>query len=178
MRVVKALMLIAAVCAALVLAACGSDDDTGNEGANGAAGAPATEGAPAPEGAADVDLDAKPEVEVPGGEAPDRLQVDDLVEGDGAEAKSGDEVTVQYVGVGHESGEEFDASWDRGEPFTFELGAGMVIPGWDQGVEGMKEGGRRQLVIPPDLAYGEAGAPPAIGPSETLVFVVDLVEVG
>ena len=101
----------------------------------------------------------------------------EIVEGDGAEAKAGDEVTVQYVGVGYKTGEEFDSSWSRGEPFTFTLGAGEVIPGWDQGIDGMKVGGRRELIIPPDLAYGPAGSPPAIGPNETLIFVVDLLEV-
>ncbi len=109
--------------------------------------------------------------------AADELEETDLVEGTGAEAKAGDEVTVQYVGVNYKTGKEFDASWDRGEPFTFTLGSSSVIPGWEQGVEGMKEGGRRQLVIPPELGYGEAGAPPAIPPNETLVFVVDLLKV-
>ena len=85
-------------------------------------------------------------------------------------------VSVEYVGVGYESGKEFDASWGR-EPFAFQLGAGMVIPGWDQGVEGMKAGGRRELIIPPELAYGAAGSPPAIGPNETLIFVIDLLAV-
>ena len=84
---------------------------------------------------------------------------------------------VQYVGISFKNGRQFDASWDRGEPFAFQLGAGQVIPGWDQGVEGMKVGGRRQLVIPPDLAYGKQGSPPAIGPNETLVFVIDLLGV-
>jgi peptidylprolyl isomerase len=117
------------------------------------------------------------EVTVPKGAPPTQLVVKELEEGSGAEAKAGEEVTVQYVGVGYESGEEFDASWDRGEPFIFQLGVGQVIPGWDQGVEGMKAGGRRELIIPPELAYGEAGSPPAIGPNETLIFVVDLLAV-
>jgi len=119
-----------------------------------------------------TDLAEKP-LPATGGEVPAELVVDDIVEGDGAEAKSGDEVTVQYVGVDFRTGEEFDASWD-GEPFVFELGAGEVIPGWDEGVVGMKEGGRRQLTIPPDLAYGAQGSPPAIGPDATLAFVIDL----
>jgi peptidylprolyl isomerase len=117
-------------------------------------------------------------VTVPKGAPPKKLEVKDLEEGTGAEAKAGDEVTVQYVGVDYKNGKEFDASWDRGEPFTFQLGAGMVIPGWDQGVEGMKVGGRRELIIPPDLAYGPEGSPPAIGPNETLIFVIDLLEAG
>jgi len=114
---------------------------------------------------------------VPSGPAPKKLTEKELVEGTGAEAKSGDEVTVQYVGVDYKTGKEFDASWDRGEPFSFTLGAGEVIPGWDQGVEGMKVGGRRELIIPPELAYGPAGSPPAIGPNETLIFVIDLLAV-
>ena len=119
----------------------------------------------------------KPTVEVPDGPPPSELVVEDLSVGDGREATSGSTCTMQYVGVAWSTQQQFDASWDRGEPFTFALGQGMVIPGWDQGVAGMKVGGRRQLVIPPDLAYGEQGSPPAIGPDETLVFVVDLVGV-
>jgi peptidylprolyl isomerase len=119
----------------------------------------------------------KPEVEVPEGPPPAELAVEDLETGDGDEAQSGDQVSVQYVGVDYEAGEEFDSSYGTGEPFTFQLGAGEVIDGWDQGVEGMKVGGRRQLVIPPDLAYGKQGQPPAIGPNATLVFVIDLVSV-
>ena len=115
---------------------------------------------------------------MPKGAPPKKLEIKEIEEGTGAEAKAGDEVTVQYVGVNYKSGKEFDASWDRGEPFSFKLGAGMVIPGWDQGVEGMKVGGRRELIIPPELAYGPEGSPPAIGPNETLIFVIDLVEVG
>ncbi|HEX2266345.1 MAG TPA: FKBP-type peptidyl-prolyl cis-trans isomerase, partial [Solirubrobacterales bacterium] len=116
----------------------------------------------------------KPEITVPSGAPPKQLETKDLETGTGPAAKAGDEVTVQYVGVGHDSKEEFDASWDRGEPFTFNLGAGEVIPGWDQGIEGMRVGGRRELVIPPQLAYGPAGSPPVIGPNEALIFVVDL----
>src|SRR5262245_54807975 len=124
-----------------------------------------------------TDLSSKPEVEVPDGPPPDELVIDDIVEGDGQEAKPGDRVTVNYVGVDYETGEQFDASWDRGQEFPFQLGSGQVIPGWDQGVEGMKVGGRRQLIIPPDLAYGPQGQPPDIGPNATLVFVIDLTGV-
>jgi peptidylprolyl isomerase len=120
----------------------------------------------------------KPTVEVPDGPPPEELETTDVTEGDGTEAATGDTVTVEYVGVSYSSGEEFDSSWERPEPFSFQLGAGEVIPGWDQGIVGMKVGGRRELVIPPDLAYGKQGSPPAIGPDETLVFVVDLVDVG
>jgi peptidylprolyl isomerase len=117
---------------------------------------------------------SKPKVKVPSGPPPKKLQIKDLEEGSGPGAKAGDEVSVQYVGVNYKTGKQFDASWDRGEPFTFKLGEGMVIPGWDKGIVGMKVGGRRELVIPPGLAYGSGGAPPAIPPNETLVFVVDL----
>ena len=117
----------------------------------------------------------KPEVDFPGGEPPAELEITDLREGDGAVATAGSTVRVHYVGVAFSTGEEFDASWDRGEPLEFRLGAGQVIAGWDQGVQGMRVGGRRQLVIPPDLAYGDRGAGRAIAPGETLIFVCDLV---
>jgi peptidylprolyl isomerase len=122
-------------------------------------------------------LGSKPSISKPEGDPPTELVIKDIKVGDGKEAKAGDQVSVQYAGWSWSTGEEFDASWGRGEPFTFQLGAGQVIPGWDEGVEGMKVGGRRELVIPPDLAYGEQGSPPAIGPNETLVFVVDLEKV-
>jgi peptidylprolyl isomerase len=117
----------------------------------------------------------KPTIDIPAGEPPTELQITDLTEGDGDEARSGREVTVHYVGVAYSTGKEFDASWNRGAPFRFPLGRGMVIAGWDQGVVGMKVGGRRQLIIPPDLGYGDRGAGGAIKPGETLVFVVDLL---
>jgi peptidylprolyl isomerase len=117
----------------------------------------------------------RPEVDFAGGEPPADLEITDIWEGDGAVAKPGDMVEVHYVGVAFSTGEEFDASWNRGTPLQFQLGAGRVIAGWDQGVAGMKVGGRRQLVIPPDLAYGERGAGQAIAPGETLIFVCDLV---
>jgi peptidylprolyl isomerase len=170
MRPVKTLTLTIALCASLLIAGCGGGEDSSTESSGASeAAAPATSG--------ESGEKTKPKVTVPEGAPPKKLEVKELEAGSGPEAKSGDEVTVQYVGVGYESGEEFDASWDRGEPFPFTLGAGEVIPGWDQGIEGMKVGGRRELVIPPNLAYGEAGAPPAIGPNETLVFVIDLLEV-
>ena len=106
----------------------------------------------------------KPEVDFPEGEAPNELEITDIWEGDGKVASPGDTVGVHYVGVAYSTGEEFDASWDRGEPLSFRLGAGQVIAGWDQGVQGMKVGGRRQLVIPPDLAYGNRGAANVIAP--------------
>ena len=122
------------------------------------------------------DLTKKPEIAKPSGEPPTKLYSRDIVVGKGKAAKPGDKVTVQYVGVSHSNGEQFDASWDAGQPFTFDLGAQMVIAGWDQGVVGMKKGGRRLLVIPPDLGYGAAGQGP-IGPNETLLFVVDMEKI-
>ena len=120
----------------------------------------------------------KPEVDFPGGEPPAGLEVTDIWEGDGPLASPGDLVKVHYVGVAYSTGEEFDASWDRGEPLSFQLGARQVIAGWDQGVQGMKVGGRRQLVIPPDLAYGDRGAGEVIPPGATLVFEVELLKIG
>lgn len=118
----------------------------------------------------------KPEVEIPAGQAPPtELVIEDIVVGDGDEAKPGHGVDVHYVGVSWKDGSQFDASWDRGGTFTFALGKGQVISGWDQGVSGMKIGGRRRLTIPPELAYGKSGAGGVIGPDETLVFVVDLI---
>ena len=119
----------------------------------------------------------KPEIEFPGDQPPADLVITEVTEGDGAEATSGSTVSVHYVGVAHSSGEEFDASYNRGQPLQFRLGVGQVIAGWDRGVEGMKVGGRRQLVIPPHLGYGDRGAGGVIKPGETLVFVVDLLEV-
>jgi peptidylprolyl isomerase len=119
----------------------------------------------------------KPEIEFPGPEAPSDLVVTEITEGDGAQATSGSTVSVHYVGVAHSTGEEFDASYNRGTPLEFRLGIGQVIQGWDQGVAGMKVGGRRQLVIPPHLGYGDRGAGGVIQPGETLIFVVDLLDV-
>jgi peptidylprolyl isomerase len=119
----------------------------------------------------------KPLVEPHLGPAPDDLLIEEIVVGDGAEATSGQTAVVHYVGVGVSTSEEFDASWTRNEPFSFRLGAGQVIKGWDEGVVGMKVGGRRRLVIPSRLGYGERGAGGVIAPNETLIFIVDLLEV-
>ncbi|MEV8045937.1 FKBP-type peptidyl-prolyl cis-trans isomerase [Streptomyces griseoluteus] len=119
----------------------------------------------------------KPEVEVPEGDAPTELTIRDLVVGDGAEVKSGMVVRVHYVGVTFASGKEFDASWDRGEPFKFALGGGKVIKGWDRGVKGMRVGGRREIIVPPRLGYGNQSPTPSIPAGSTLVFVVDLLDV-
>jgi peptidylprolyl isomerase len=166
------LLILPLLAATVAFTACGgsSSDET-------AATATATE-APteAPTEAATPEA-TKPEIAKPKGAAPKDLVIKDLKAGTGPAAEDGKTVTVQYVGVSFANGRQFDASWDRGEPFTFPLGQGQVIPGWDQGVKGMKVGGRRELVIPPDLAYGAQGSPPAIGPNETLIFVVDLLGV-
>jgi len=119
----------------------------------------------------------KPTVEIAEGDPPTELEIEDLEEGDGEEAAEGDQLSVNYVGVLYENGEEFDNSYDRGVPFDFPLGGGQVIPGWDEGLVGMKVGGRRQLTIPPDLGYGPQGQPPDIPPDSTLVFVIDLVAI-
>jgi peptidylprolyl isomerase len=118
----------------------------------------------------------KPTVSVPEGDLTGELQIRDVVEGDGETAKAGHQAVVHYVGVAHSTGAEFDASYNRGTPFTFGLGEGQVIAGWDQGVQGMKVGGRRELVIPPHLGYGQRGAGGVIKGGETLIFVVDLLE--
>jgi peptidylprolyl isomerase len=123
-------------------------------------------------------MNEKPQVDVPAGESPSyQLELEDIAVGEGDEASSGNVVEVHYVGVSWSTGKQFDASWDRGDTFKFTLGKGHVIPGWDEGVAGMKVGGRRRITIPPNLAYGKRGAGAAIGPDETLVFVVDLVGV-
>jgi peptidylprolyl isomerase len=171
------------VSAALGIAACGGADKTASTITDpdppATAAAPATtttSGGGATPRAVSRDLDTKPEIPKPGGSPPTKLVVKDIVKGKGKTAKSGRNVTVQYVGVSYSTGEQFDASWDRGQPFQFQLGAQMVIPGWDRGVSGMKEGGRRELIIPPDQAYGAEGRP-GIAPNETLVFVIDLLSV-
>lgn len=148
----------------LTATACGSDD-------------PSDASSPGPDAASDVELGEKPDVDVAGADDAGELRRDDLVVGDGDEATAGDTVEVHYVGVAASTGEQFDASWDRGQTFSFQLDGGMVIEGWDQGVQGMRVGGRRQLTIPADLGYGERGVPGTIAPGETLVFVVDLLEV-
>lgn len=117
----------------------------------------------------------RPLIDKPEGDIPFDLVIDDIVVGDGQEATTGSKVAVHYVGVAFSTGEEFDASWNRGQPFEFKLGKGQVIPGWDAGVQGMKVGGRRKLTIPSAMAYGARGAGDVIKPHEPLVFVVDLL---
>lgn len=124
------------------------------------------------------DSTVKPVITVPKGEPPTDLMIEDLIEGDGAEAAAGMQATVDYVGINWSNGREFDASWNRNDTFSFGLGASQVIQGWDQGVQGMKVGGRRRLTIPPQMGYGASGAGGVIAPNETLIFVVDLRNVG
>lgn len=169
-------LLLACLLLAVFAAACGDSEKE--------AAAPQETATPAATTAADLagdiskDLKTKPTVAAPSGAPPAELQTEDIVKGKGKTAKPGDTVSVQYVGNSWSTGTQFDASWDRGsEPFPFPLGAGQVIPGWDQGVAGMKVGGRRLLVIPPDLAYGAQSPSPDIAANETLVFVVDLKKV-
>jgi peptidylprolyl isomerase len=163
----KTTLTLLALCLILAVAGCG--DDSGDSGDGTSASVPAQSGE-------EAESRTKPRVTVPKGKAPAELIEEDLIEGTGATAENGDEVTVQYVGVGFDSQEEFDASWNTGEPFTFTLGEGKVILGWERGLEGMKVGGRRQLVIPAPMAYGAAGFPPKIRPNEALVFVIDLLK--
>jgi peptidylprolyl isomerase len=175
--------------AALGVGACGDDDKSGSASTTAPPAAtettpattePATTtAAPAAQATYKISKDRsiKPAIPKPTGDPPSELVIQDVVKGKGKGAKAGDPVTVDYVGVSHSTGEQFDASWDGGSPFTFTLGTGGVIQGWDQGVVGMKQGGRRLLVIPPDLAYGVDGRP-GIAPNETLLFVIDLRKIG
>jgi len=155
----------------LALAGCGGDDE--GESAATATATPKATATPD-----NTDVSKKPTVTVPDELPPDALQKEDIVKGKGPAAKNGDTVTMQYVGLTWSTSVEFDASWDRGEPYTFKLGKGKAIAGWDQGIPGMRKGGRRQLTIPAELAYGAQGSPPNIGPNECLRFIVDLVKIG
>jgi peptidylprolyl isomerase len=178
-------LLLLLLAPALALAACGDDEAKTDPSTAAPSGPAETTTAPGgtdteaaqPEGGDPKDLDKKPRVDIPEGDPPAKLVKEDIVKGKGKAAKKGDDVEMQYVGVLYDGGTEFDASWNSGEPFPFKLGNGDVIKGWDQGIVGMKVGGRRQLTIPPDLAYGAQGSPPDIAPNETLIFVVDLKKV-
>ncbi|CAN5221186.1 hypothetical protein BH24ACT23_BH24ACT23_10960 [soil metagenome] len=120
----------------------------------------------------------KPTVEVPDGPAPEEVVIETLEEGEGEEAQPGDQLTLDYVGVLYDTGEEFDSSYDSGQPLPVQLGAGGVIPGFDEGLQGIKSGEQRQIIIPPDQGYGRQGQPPTIPPDSTLIFVVDALSVG
>jgi FKBP-type peptidyl-prolyl cis-trans isomerase len=171
----RALLICAAGVLAVVVAACGSSKAPGVQLAPSAglteAAVPTT---PKPPPA----LATKPVVTVPKNCSGKQLATKDLVSGTGAVAQAGQSVTVNYVGVLCKTGTEFDSSWKRNQPFTTALTAGGVIPGWVKGIPGMRVGGRRELIIPPSLAYGSKGSPPTIPPNSTLVFVVDLLSVG
>jgi peptidylprolyl isomerase len=188
-RVPTLLVALALGAATFAAAGCGSSDDEEANTTSGSATtttsttdtsdttAPAPDVASVPAVSHASDLEQKPTIAKPAGSPPATLVTKDLVTGTGPAAASGDKVTLQYVGVSFSNGEQFDASWDTGQPITFTLGAGEVIPGWDQGIVGMQAGGRRVLVIPPDLGYGATGQGPIL-PNETLVFVVDLKKIG
>jgi peptidylprolyl isomerase len=172
--------LVLALSAGVV--ACGEDDEPASSGTGSDATATPTPTASEAGIEAIVqgigkDTKAKPAVPAPQGDPPAELVIRDIVAGKGAKAKAGDELSMQYVGISWSTGQQFDASWDRGaQPFAFQLGAGMVIPGWDQGLVGLRKGGRRLLIIPPDMGYGPEGTPDGtIAPNETLIFVVDRV---
>jgi peptidylprolyl isomerase len=160
--------------AAIAVAGCGSSTSTTAEIPAG----PAPSAPPAPKASTNLkDTKTKPSIPTPTGKPPTKLVVKDIVQGKGRAAKKGDQLSVQYVGVTFSTGQEFDASWDRGSPLPVQLGKGMVIKGWDQGLVGIKPGGRRELIIPANLAYGAQGQPPTIGPNEPLVFIVDALSV-
>lgn len=185
----KTLSVILAACAAIAIAGCGSSSDPSTGSSESSAETATTESSaetatnestPPTTQSKEADPTAektKPKVTVPKGPPPKQLVIKEIEEGSGAAAEPGDEVTVQYVGAGYRSKEEFDSSWSRNEPFTFSLGSGLVILGWDEGVKGMKVGGRRELLIPSQLGYGHVGSLPAIGHDEALVFVIDLLAV-
>jgi peptidylprolyl isomerase len=170
-------ILLACLLLALFAASCG-DDEQEASAPQETATATSEPAGKVDAAAISTDLTDKPSIPKPGGTPPAELQKTDIVKGEGKAAKAGDTVSVQYVGNSWSTGAQFDASWDRGsQPFQFPLGAGQVIRGWDQGVAGMKVGGRRLLVIPPELAYGAQSPSPDIAPNETLVFVVDLEKI-
>ena len=173
----RPVLLLIAVLAVLGVSACG-DDDGNSSGGGGVSGQPKqdqTETTP-PEDAL-KDTSTKPVIPKPTGTPPRKLVKQDIVKGKGPAAKPGNTVTVKYVGVNFSNGQEFDSSWDSGATFPVQLGAGMVIEGWDKGLVGVKKGGRRMLTIPPEMGYGSEGYPPSIPPNETLVFVIDVVSI-
>jgi peptidylprolyl isomerase len=174
------LFLIIAACLALVVAGCGSDSSssTTSGGSETTAQSPSEEGSTAEEASEEEEAAEEiPEVTVPKGPPPKELVIEDKKKGSGKTAKAGDEVSVNYIGVVYKTKEQFDANWNSGEPFTFTLGAKEVIPGWDKGVQGMKVGGLRKLIIPPALAYGNQGIFPSIPANSTLIFLVELLAV-
>jgi peptidylprolyl isomerase len=206
MRPWKLFILVAVVALALAVAGCGDDDDSdGGEAATTQTQTetqaqtetqPQTQTQPEPQvpatpsikakkvtpSAGEADIDTKPKVPKGEGSPPKRLVAQDLIVGKGKRVKAGDMASVQYVGVLFKNGKQFDTSWvgkkEAGQPFQFTVGGGQVIPGWDRGVAGMREGGRRKLIIPARLAYGEQGYPPNIPPNAPLIFDIDLQQAG
>lgn len=166
------LSVLSALAAGTTLAACGGDAPS-----DGASETPSADTSSDDAPTAVPDSRKAPTVEVPEGEPPTELKIEDEIVGGGAEAKKGSTLQVHYVGVSWSTGDEFDSSWSRGEPLEFQVGKGMVIQGWDEGLQGMKVGGRRRITIPPEMAYGSQGVDGVIGPNETLIFVCDLVSV-
>jgi peptidylprolyl isomerase len=171
----KLLSLTLVLLLAAGISACGGDDSSASESAATAAPTETPQAANVDAIAKGItkDTSKKPRIITPEGDPPAELVTRDIVKGKGPKAKPGDQLTMHYVGVSWSNGQQFDASWDSGQAFPFQLGAQMVIPGWDKGMVGMRQGGRRLLIIPPDLSYGPQGNGP-IGPNETLVFAVDL----
>jgi peptidylprolyl isomerase len=171
-----------ALVALLGLAACGDDDDSGDSGGSDTVAQEqpsGTDTTPSPAEAEEAlkDTAERPQLPKPTGSPPRKLVIEDIVKGKGPGAKQGSTVVVNYVGMNFSNGQEFDASWDRGQPFPVQLGTGGVIEGWEKGLIGIKAGGRRKLTIPPELGYGAEGYPPDIPPNETLIFVIDAVTV-
>lgn len=173
----RRLSIVALSLTALAGSACGGGKTANIPNGSEKAAAPAATQS-TPTATASAPAGPKPKIAKPSGPPPKTLKVIDLRKGSGPAVKAGDQVTVQYVGVLYKTGKQFDASYDTGQPFPFQLGAGSVIPGWDKGVVGMRVGGRRQLIIPPALGYGAQGSPPKIPPNATLIFDIDLVKVG
>lgn len=177
----RQMFLTILACLALIAAGCGDDSST----STGPSPAETSAGDTSPAGeekAADAEEEAAeeapelPQPKIPGGPPPKQLEIVDVKKGNGPTARAGDKVSVYYVGVVYKTKEQFDANWESGEPFTFKLGAGEVIKGWDQGVQGMKVGGERELIIPPNLAYGPEAVFPSIPAYSTLVFFVKRVK--
>jgi peptidylprolyl isomerase len=180
----KLITLTLALVLSAGIAACGEDDEPASGGSGDESAATPTPTETASEAGVEAivqaigkDTKSKPEIPAPQGDPPPELVIRDIVPGKGPKAKAGDNLSMQYVGTSWSTGQQFDASWDRGaQPFTFPLGGGQVIPGWDEGMIGMRKGGRRLLIIPPEMGYGPNGTPDgAIAPNETLIFVVDRV---
>jgi peptidylprolyl isomerase len=176
------LLALCAVVIAGLAAGCGSGGGDDSSGSSAAGASTESSGSSEtssgdPSETTSTKQKTKPTVTVPKEITPTKFAINEVEEGTGAKAKPGDKVTVQYVGVGYNSEEEFDSSWSRNEPLSFTIGAGEVINGWEQGMKGMKVGGRREMLIPASLAYGSEGRPPKIGPNEALVFTIDLLAV-